>query len=93
MIYTQVQENYGYVWKFKGGNEYFVDNVDHNSPISSIIKQAKELVEWASDSYEEYVVAWEVVEDNYLTAYELDQLQYENAITYRAQKIVVADQE
>jgi len=91
MIYTQVQENYGYIWKAKGGNEYFVDNVDHNSPISSMLEQAKELVEWASDEYQEYVVGWEVVEDNYLTAYELDQLQYEQQITYRAQKIVVAN--
>ena len=100
LLQTQVMENYAWkedgslgigndaYWKFKGGCDYVVKNID--------INRAAEIATWAAgeieadnEAYREYVVSWEVVEDDYLTQFERDQLEYEGEITYPAHELSI----
>jgi hypothetical protein len=94
LITTQVRENYAahdwdgegqcpVYWKNKGGNEYVVLHID--------ISRAGEIFQTVSDQcqeknvyFEEYVLGWEVVSNNYMTDYELSQLEYDGEIRYPA---------
>ena len=100
LITTQVQENYGahdwdgkgacpQYWKFKGGNDYVVRNVDVNRA-REIFESVRGQTEEYSDYYREYVIDWEVVADDYLTEYEKSQLEYDGEITYPAKILEVA---
>ena len=91
VITTQIEENYGahtwdgkgecpQRWKFKGGNDYVVLNVDINNPatvINTVIDQCEENNEY----YKEYILGWEVVADNWISDYEKFQLEYDGKIT------------
>jgi hypothetical protein len=91
VITTQIKENYGahtwdgkgecpQRWKFKGGNDYVVLNVDINNPatvINTVIDQCEENNEY----YKEYILGWEVVADNWISDYEKFQLEYDGKIT------------
>ena len=97
LISTQVLENYGahdwsgeglcpQYWKAKGGNDYVVKNIDPN--------RARQIATWAcgeiehdSEYYREFAVNWEVVDDDYLTEFERDQLEYEGKIYYPAKEL------
>jgi hypothetical protein len=67
--------------KAKGGNEYVIRNINVNR-VKELAKAACAQVEQASDYFTENVTGWEVVADDYLTAFERDQLEYEGRIIY-----------
>ena len=91
IIMTQIQENYAWdaqgnlgtgvnaFWKMKGGNDYVVKDVEEEK-VPSIMDRVRELVEHDSDAYKEYIVSWQVEEDDYLTEYEKDQIFWEGEI-------------
>lgn len=100
LITTQVRENYGahdwdgkgecpQYWKCKGGNDYVVLNID--------VSRAKEIFESVADKcaedndyFEEYVIGWEVVEDDYLTSFERSQLEWDGCIQFGAKVLEAA---
>ena len=97
LITTQVYENYGahdwdsegecpQYWKAKGGNDYFVPNIDINVA-AEIFDEVKGLCESKNEYFHEYALGWEVVADDYLTEYEKFQLEYEGKITYPSKEL------
>jgi hypothetical protein len=100
LITTQVYENYAWnedgsigkgddaYWKAKGGSEYVVKNVD---PLQvapgSIVDSVRDQVESDNDYFREYIVDWELVNDDYLTEFERSQLEYEGCIEHPAKEL------
>ena len=87
MIYTQCRENYGSAeepyWKFKGGCEYAVKDVDVNIDLTTLVQRlAKEKIEIMDAMFEEYVLDWEVVGDDFITEYEQNQLDWLGRVNY-----------
>ena len=92
VISTQYMENYGahdwdgegacpQYWKFKGGSEYKILNVDINADLARVVKAAG--VERDNDYCREYILSWSVEGDDYLSHFERQQLEYDGEITYR----------
>jgi hypothetical protein len=100
LIQTQVYENYAWredgtlgtgddaYWKAKGGSDYVVRNIDINC-VQEIADRACAEVEQNTDAYQESVISWQVVEDDYLTEFEQSQLEYEGRIRYPAHELAV----
>jgi hypothetical protein len=47
-------------------------------------------IEKDSEYYREYIIDWEVVEDDYLTEFEQDQLEFEGVIRFPAKVLVLS---
>lgn len=100
LIQTQVLENYGahdwdgegecpQYWKAKAGDEYVVPGVDACDMIEVIVDRARPSIEVDNEHYREFIVAWWVVADDYLTDFERSQLEYEGKIAFPARVIEV----
>jgi hypothetical protein len=95
---TQVYENYAWredgtigtgtesYWKAKGGDEYVVLNVDKDQ-VFEILEKVALQIERNDDYIQETIVNLQVVEDDYLTDYERDQLEYDGTIQFPAKVI------
>lgn len=100
LIITQVYENYAWnedgtlgtgaeaYWKAKGGNDYVVKNIDVNRA-SDIVNAVTWQIEQDNTAFQETIIHWEVVADDYLTEFERSQLEYEGEIRFPAHEIVV----
>ncbi len=91
VIRTQYMENYGahdwdgegecpQYWKFKGGSEYKITNVDLNGDLAAAVRAAA--VERDNHYCREYILDWSVEGDDYLSEFERQQKEYEGEITY-----------
>lgn len=101
LIQTQVMENYAWredgslgtgadaYWKFKGGCDYVVRNVDACDMIEVIVDRARAQIEQDNEAFREYVIGWWIVEDDYLTEFERSQLEYEGKVTHPAHELTV----
>ena len=103
LITTQVYENYAWnedgtidtgdaaYWKPKGGSEYVIKNVDplRVAP-GSIVDSVRDQTESDNDYFREYILHWELVDDDYLTEFERSQLEYEGCIEHPAKELTVA---
>jgi hypothetical protein len=92
LITTQYRENYGTAeepyWKFKGGEDYFILNVDPCTQAPGLlVEQVRGQIEYTSEFTEEYILDWELVADDYVTDFERSQLEYEGSIQYPAKVI------
>jgi hypothetical protein len=97
-IHTQYRENYGTesepYFKFKGGSTYVVAlPVPLDAEIGEAARAAVALVrgtiEYANPMSEEYILDWELVEDDVLTPDEKDQLEFDGKITSPSKRITV----
>jgi len=98
IILTQVYENYAIredgtvgkgadaYFKPKGGNEYVVRNVTEDQAFEILEKVAGQ-IEKSNDYYQEFIVDTKIVEDDFLTEYELNQLEWEGKIVYPPKEI------
>jgi hypothetical protein len=94
LITTQYRENYGTsdepYWKFKGGEDYFILDVD---PLKTapglLVDQARGQIEYSDPMSEEYIVDWRLVDDDYLSDFEFDQWEYEGEIRFPTRVIDV----
>jgi len=98
IFYTQVFENYAWredgsigkgedaYFKPKGGDEYVVRNVN-KSDMLRILKEVKAQVEVSNDYFRETVVDFQLVEDDYLTEYEREQLEWDGLIVYSPKEL------
>lgn len=92
LICTQYYENYGSAdvpyWKPKGGEEYFYDlfsfkfNDMASKKLQMIVDSLRDQVEWSDEFSKQYIISWSVVEDDYMTEFEKNQLEFEGSITY-----------
>jgi len=93
LISTQTLENYGSPeqphWKAKGGVDYVVRNVTDFNAVQALVDQVTPEIEQANDMFQEWIITWEIVEDDFLTQFEKDQLEYEGSIQFPAHEISV----
>jgi hypothetical protein len=71
VIQTQYKENYGTsaepYWKFKGGSVYVVENLTASQAVRCVedgIPTLTSLIQYSNPMSEEYIVGYNVVEDN-----------------------------
>lgn len=98
LITTQVYENYAWRedgtmgtgpdswWKPKGGDEYVVLNVDQDE-VFDILEKVCLQIERNDDYIQENIIDLRIVEDDYLTEFERDQLEYDGKIEFPAKVI------
>jgi hypothetical protein len=87
LITTQVYENYGYRWKPKGGNDYkyaLGASLRSDEALAEIVEYFRAKIEQDNEGYQETIIGYEVVSDDYLTEFERSQLEYEGRIAYPA---------
>ena len=101
LITTQVYENYAWredgtigtgvdaYFKPKGGDEYVVRGVDPEQ-VFEVLEKVAGQIEKANDYYQEFIVDVKIVEDDFLTEYELNQLAFDGEITYPAKELEFA---
>lgn len=96
-ITTQYRENYGTpeepYWKMKGAEEYIIDvpgfNYDHEMAFKKgqmIVDELLPKIEYSFPMSEEHFVCWGFVPDDFLTEFELSQLEFEGHIEYPAKR-------
>ena len=100
LITTQVYENYGahdwdgrgecpQYWKAKGGNDYVVKNFKGGEDASTqAVMSLRAQIENDSAYFQEYIIGWKLVGDDYLTQFEKDQLEFDGYISYPVQELV-----
>ena len=98
-IYTQVYENYAWnedgsigtgsdaYWKAKGGDEYIVTGIWDEEEATIAVMVLREQIEKSNDYVRETIVDYELVDNDYLTQFERDQLDYDGKIEYPAKEI------
>jgi hypothetical protein len=102
VIHTQEYENYGahdwdgegscpQRWKAKGGSEFMVLNIPTDVPVDEILELVRSEVEFRNDGFESMILGYEVEADEYLSAFERSQLEYEGKITYPEPRVDYAD--
>ena len=93
VVETQYLENYGSAdkpyWKAKGGNCYKILGVPTNVDFEAVVDSAA--IGYKNDFAEEYVIGWTVQDDDYLSRFEADQLEYEGKITFPEPTIEYSD--
>ena len=101
LITTQVYENYGahswdgkgecpQYWKAKGGSDYVIKNFRGGETQASMMVMAvRDRIEERNDFFEENIIDWSIVEDDYLTDFERSQLEYDGEVRYPAQELTV----
>lgn len=101
IITTQVYENYAWredgtigtgvdaYFKAKGGDEYVVRGVDPEQ-VFEVLEKVASQIEKSNDYYQEFIVDTKIVEDDFLTEFELDQLAFDGEITYPAKELEFA---
>lgn len=91
LISTQVYENYGNAenpyWKPKGGSDYVLKNFKNFNNVTEVVMALRSTIEHDNDGFQEYIIGWEVVSDDYLTQFEKDQLEYEGVIRFPAKEL------
>lgn len=102
VIFTQVYENYAWnedgsigkgvdaYWKAKGGNEYVVRDIFDEEDATMAVMCVRDQIEEASDYFTETIVDWELVDNEYLTQFERDQLEYDGKIEFPAKELTWA---
>jgi hypothetical protein len=94
LIVTQVLENYGSevdpFWKAKGSSEYVIKNFTAFNAVNATVQSLRDQIEIDNPLYSEYIVSWEVVDDDYLTDFERSQLVYEGRIDFPATELELA---
>jgi hypothetical protein len=97
-IVTQYMENYGahdwdgegecpQHWKFKGGEDFFYPLGDAGrsaEAIEELIHFFRKDIEWDDIGSRQYIVGYGIVADDFMTAFEKSQLEYEGFIQFPA---------
>jgi hypothetical protein len=95
LISTQVYENYGDTikphFKPKGGSDYVVKNFNNKSFLETteIVMALRPQVECDNEYFHEYIVDWIIEEDDYLTPFERDQLEFEGVIRFSPKELFI----
>lgn len=83
-------------WKFKGGEDFFLPldgfNPNHefaDKRLQMIVDGVRNQVEWDNPASRQYIVGYEIVEDDFMTEFERSQLDYEGSITYPTKTLEV----
>tara|TARA_Y200000002_G_scaffold380472_1_gene392037 strand:+ start:336 stop:761 length:426 start_codon:yes stop_codon:yes gene_type:complete len=88
VITTQYMENYdvdqvteeGH-WKYKGGHDFIIDNVDVNN-VQSVVAEITPLIEYDNSMSREYILNWTVESDDWVPQYEKSQKEWYDGQMY-----------
>jgi hypothetical protein len=88
-VMTQNYENYGSedepYWKPKGSSDYFIPNFTGTQEQAvEVVNSMADKIEYANEYATSTILGIEVVEDDYMTEFERDQLDYEGKIRFPA---------
>jgi hypothetical protein len=81
-------------WKAKPGCDYVIENISMDDVLAAdnasnylrgIIDQYRSKFENDSEYYQEYLIDWNLEEDDFLTQYEQEQLEFYGKISYPPQ--------
>ena len=102
LITTQVYENYAWnedgtigtgaaaYWKAKGGDEYVVTGIWDEEEATVAVMALREEIEKANDYMTESIVDYQLLDNDELTPFEKDQMEYEGKIVFPAKEITWA---
>lgn len=102
LITTQVYENYAWnedgtigtgaaaYWKAKGGDEYVVTGIWDEEEATVAVMALREEIEKANDYMTESIVDYRLLDNDELTPFEKDQMEYEGKIVFPAKEITWA---
>ena len=102
LITTQVYENYAWnedgtigtgsaaYWKAKGGDEYVVTGIWDEEEATVAVMALREEIEKANDYMTESIVDYRLLDNDELTPFERDQMEYEGKIVFPAKEITWA---
>lgn len=102
LITTQVYENYAWnedgtigtgaaaYWKAKGGDEYVVTGIWDEEEATVAVMALREEIEKANDYMTESIVDYQLLDNDELTPFERDQMEYEGKIVFPAKEITWA---
>jgi hypothetical protein len=96
LITTQVYENYGAhdwdgtgpcpsYWKAKGGMDYVIKKFKGEPTMAVMALRSQ--IECSNDHFQETIINFCVVKDDYLTEFEQSQLKYEGEIRFPAKEL------
>ena len=77
-------------WKPKGGNDYVMKNFLRRGlhtledSAKMAVEDLQSQIECDNEMFREFVIDWEIVEDDYLTEFEKSQLEYDGKIDHPA---------
>jgi hypothetical protein len=102
LIITQIYENYAWnedgsigkgkdaYWKAKGGDEYVVTGIWDEEEAKTALMVLREDIEKANDYITETIVDHKLLDNEELTPFEKDQMEFEGKIVYPAKEITWA---
>ena len=70
-------------WKMKGGEDYFILNVDETE-VDAAIAQVRGDIEWNDIGSRQYIIGYGLVANDFMTEFEVSQLEYDGRIAYPA---------
>ena len=93
VITTQYMENYdvdqvteeGH-WKYKGGHDFIIDNVDVNN-VQSVVAEITPLIEYDNSMSREYILNWSVESDHWVPEYEKSQKEWYDGQMYHEPRL------
>ena len=81
LIETQCMAFSGTVWKAKGGDTYFVMDVEPGTE-ERVMESVRNQVEFSNPIAQEYIVGYCLVDDDFMTRDERLQLEFDGKILY-----------
>jgi len=76
-------------WKMKGGCDYMIplngfrtDADFSEKNLRMIVDSIRTQIESDNEYFQEYILGWDIVKDDFLTEFERSQLEYDGAIKY-----------
>jgi hypothetical protein len=76
-------------WKMKGGEDYFILNVDETE-VDAAVAQVRGDIEWNDIGSRQYIIGYGLVENDFMTEFEVSQLEYDGKITCPAKVLEFA---
>jgi len=103
LITTQYMENYAahdwdgigecpQGWKMKGGEDFIISVEDFrlvpfSSSLDMLVDSLREKIEYSNNFSKEYIIGYDLVEDDFQTESEKSQLEYDGEIFYPAKRL------
>ena len=83
-------------WKMKGGEDYLMSldgyNAEHEfaeKNLEIIVDSVRDKIEWNEIGSRQYVIGYGIVPDDFMTEFEISQLEYDGKITCPAKVLEV----
>jgi hypothetical protein len=76
-------------WKMKGGEDYFILNVNETE-VDAAIAQVRGDIEWNDIGSRQYIIGYGLVANDFMTEFEISQLEYDGKITCPAKVLEFA---